>query len=161
MKPSSLRIPSFCFALAVMASPVFADTLLLSGTAQQSCSLTNPVNGTLALDAGLKAWTTSSPATIVATNTSAGFFELTVRRGNEWSASPTGTPTTEFTVTPVIASGANANALFSNDPEDLARWAVLANAGVDNVQVRMTASASGPYKAGTHTVEVTVTCTPK
>jgi hypothetical protein len=141
--------------LVAACNGVNADTLEFNGTAASTCSLTNPVNGTIELQPDLMSWATATPATIVATNTSAGSFALTVTHDTDWATKPTGTPATTFTHLASIA-GANASASFTTN--GAATTAALAAAGVDNVSVALSASAAGPYRAGPHKAQVTVTC---
>lgn len=147
----------YCLSLAAIAvaTGANADTLEFNGTAASTCSLTESNNGTVELQPDLMSWATATPATIVVTNTSAGSFALTVAHDTTWVTSPAGTPSTTFSHVATL-SGANGNAPFTTT--GAATNHVLAAAGVDNVSISLAASATGPFRAGPHKAQVTVTC---
>jgi hypothetical protein len=156
-KLSKLLVLS-CATLAVFTFPAAAQSVLeLSGEAQQTCALTNPASGTIALNPDLRSWATSQAAKITVTNTSAETYTLTATRSDAWKAgAPAGTPVTTFEHVPSIASGVNAGATFQGT--GVTKSTLLTNAGEDTFNVSITASASSPFKAGLHATEVTVTC---
>jgi hypothetical protein len=152
-----------CLKIVVFATIAFtsfsacasADTLDFTGTASATCSLTNPAHGTIALQPDLRSWATAVPASIVATNTAAGVFTLTVTHDTVWAESPGGTPATTFSHVASI-TGANAGSPFTTAGN--ATSAPLTAAGVDNVSVSLGATGTGPFVAGDHKAQVTVTC---
>ena len=151
----SVAISCLSLAATIIATGATADTLDFNGTAASTCSLTDPVNGTIELQPDLMSWATGTPASIVVTNTSAGSFALTVAHDTSWVTSPVGTPSTTFSHVATI-SGANAAASFTTI--GAATKHPLTAAGVDNVSISLAASAGGPYRAGAHKAQVTVTC---
>lgn len=128
-----------------------AATLTFTGEALPACSLTSPLDGTLILSAGLNAWSTLTPATIVATNTAPA--TLTVTRSNSWTSAPANTPTTTFSHASTIA-GANVGTLLGTGAQSGALTAL----GITTVSVALSASAVQPFRAGIHSAQVTVTC---
>ena len=122
MKMSALRIPSLCFALAVITLPACAEEKLdFVGEAQSGCALDDLRNGHLALGADLASWTTDTPATFAVSATAGGEYQLTVRGSSTWAEAPNGTPTTTFSLFPVLVAGTNANRPFSGSLDDLGR----------------------------------------
>ncbi|MDB5593863.1 MAG: hypothetical protein JWM36_824 [Hyphomicrobiales bacterium] len=142
--------------MAACNAAVAQQALDFDGTAASSCALTNPVNGTIALQTDLRSWATGSPASIVVTNTSAGTYDLSITHGETWTSAPTGTPATTTFAHSQSITGANQNAVFSTTGP--ATSTNLAAAGEDNVQISLTASSPDPYRAGPHKATVTVTC---
>lgn len=147
------RIWSSLAALGLLCTPAMAATLDFLGTALPTCALTGGSNGAIALGADLKSWSTTTPASIVATNTA--LSTITVTRPTSWASSPASPPDTTFTHTATI-TGVNASASFTSSGS--ARTAVLSLLGVNTVSVWLSATASEPFMPGSYMAQVTVTC---
>lgn len=147
------RIWSSLAALALLSAPATAATLDFVGTALPTCALTGGSNGTIALGADLKSWSTTTPASIVATNTA--LSTITVTRPTSWASSPASPPDTTFAHTATI-TGVNAGVSFTSSGN--AKTATLSVLGVNTVAVSLSATASEPFMPGSYVAQVTVTC---
>lgn len=139
------------------ASAGMTQTVNFDGNVSATCTLTAPVYGVITLNSDLKSWSTTTPASITATNTSQSV--LTVTRSGAWSASPKQTPTTTFGHQ-VSVSGANTLSDSQFSTSNNAKSGQLTNSGTNQVSMSVSASAAAPYPPGTYQTQVTVTCVP-
>lgn len=134
-----------------------AQTVNFDGTVTATCSLAGATNGAITLNSDLKSWSTTTPASITATNTAQSV--LTVTRSGAWSASPKNTPTTTFGHQASV-TGANTLSDSQFSASNNAKTGKLANSGTNQVSMSVSASAATPYPPGTYQTQVTVTCVP-
>lgn len=141
-----------CSALALHLQPASAATLSFRGLALGTCTLTAPIDGVMTLGSDLSSWTTTTPASIVATNTAVSV--LTVTRGSDWATSPAGTPLTSFDFSASLI-GVNTGALTGTS---LSKTHQLPTLGVSTLSMWLSGVASSPFPAGNYVAQVTVTC---
>lgn len=146
-------LPLACVAFAVLTThgQAQAATLNFTGTALATCALITPVDGTLTLGGDLQSWTTLTPATITAVNTSSA--TLTTTQPTDWLTKPASTPTTTFSHTANM-TGTNSGALTGG----ASKTATLTNIGATILTVNLGATATSPFRSGLHVAQVTVTC---
>ena len=148
----AFKLACSCVCLLASVAGARADILTFRGTAIATCALALPIDGVVSLNGDLKSWSTTTPASITAINTSSA--TLTVTKPTTWATSPAGTPATTFTTTGTL-TGTNSGNLTGSGAS---QTGALTNIGTTILAVSLGATSTAPFKSGLHTAEVTVTC---
>lgn len=138
--------------LAALVAPGHAQRFPENPDLLGTCLLLAPVDGTIALGGDLRSWATTIPASVTVVNTARS--TLMVSKPTQWASSPAGAPATSFSQSASL-TGVNVGALLGFGDGLSAPLSAL---GTSVASVSLGAVAPTPFRSGTYSAQVTVTC---